>query len=184
MSVKQSYLKDENKHIFSPNTSSDSVYLRSDVSLGETIADDLLETLIYTGTVGANGNNSISFVSNDILYITGGGIVNNSYFQVYTEGWYRVNTLYRFGDSSQEIDKCVSIIFKDSSDNIKLKVSNWQYNGQRLTVFCEGICYLKRNDRIAIRTYDLSGSPDVGKEMPTSIFLYKPYSQVNKNYNN
>ena len=26
MSVKQSYLKDENKYIFSPNTSSDSVY--------------------------------------------------------------------------------------------------------------------------------------------------------------
>lgn len=71
MSVKQSYLKDENKYIFSPNTSSDSVYLGSDVSLGETISDDLLETLIYTGTVGVNENNSTSFVSNDILYITG-----------------------------------------------------------------------------------------------------------------
>ena len=45
MSVKQSYLKDENKYIFSPNTSSDSVYLRSDVSLGETISDDLLEKI-------------------------------------------------------------------------------------------------------------------------------------------
>lgn len=183
MSVKQSYLKDENGYVFSPNTSSDSIYLRSDVSLGEAISDDLLETLIYTGTVGVNGNNSPSFVSSDISYITGGGIVSNSYFQVYTEGWYRVKTLYRFGDSSEEVDKNVGIAFFDTSGKEKLSLHNWQYNGQRLTVFCEGICYLKRNERISVLTYDLSSSIDLGKEMPTSIFLYKPYSQVNEYYN-
>lgn len=176
--INQKYLKDENGEIFSPVVSSDSIYMKNNISLNTIINEDLIETLIYFGTIDMNGDNVVSFASNEIKYIAG-GYIRNSYFEVKTNGFYKVTTAFRFLDTSNEADKCVGIVFMDANGTEKVECNNWNYNGQRLTVYCEGLCYLSKGERIGIRTYNLADNNNIGNAMPTAIFLYKPYSQIN-----
>lgn len=155
MSVKQSYVKDENGSIISPIISAGSVYLPTGESIQSVINQNHMEEPIFQGNGDSAGNQTSINPTNTQFYVGSGFTPPSKNGKiVLPEGFYEVMVSARQKDTSNAADCSIAVEVKTSSGADYYGINIWERNYHRFTGYINLVVYVPNNGSISVHMYD------------------------------